>query len=88
MTVTGAAYTVGTGDDFGRIHEVNSLCPPLSSVPDCTVLGIFGRIQEVSNCCPPFSPACITDRRAFVEVRERCPPLETGRTSLWRLSWL
>ena len=39
-----------------------------------TALGIFGRSQEVSDCCPPFlSPACITDRRAFVGVRARCP---------------
>ena len=91
MTVTDAAYTAGAGDDFGRIQEVNSRYPPpLSSVLDYTVLGVFGRIHEVSNCCPPFSPACIADRRAFVEVRERCPPLEPGRTSLWRtsISWL
>ena len=64
MAVTGAADTVGAEDDFGLIQGVSSLCPPLSPVPD-----IFGRIQEVSNCCPPFPPACITDRRAYVEVR-------------------
>ena len=73
MAVTGVADTVGAEDDFGLNQEVSSLCPPLSPVPDCTILGIFGRIQEVTNCCPPFLPACITDRRAYVEVRERCP---------------
>ena len=82
MAVTGAADTVGAEDDFGLIQEVSSLCPPLSPEPDCTIFGIFGRIQEVSNCCP-FPPACITDRREYVEVRERCLPLELGRTSHW-----
>ena len=52
MAETGADDTVGAEDDFGLIQEVSSLCPPLSPVPDCTILGIFGRIQEVSNCCP------------------------------------
>ena len=43
-TVDGAANTAGAGDDFGRIQEVNSRCPPpLSSVLDCTVLGVFGK---------------------------------------------
>ena len=86
MAETGADDTVGAEDDFGLIQEVSSLCPPLSPVPDCTILGIFGRIQEVSNRCP----ACVTDRRAYVEVRERCSPLELGRTSLWlpSISWL
>ena len=76
------------GDHFGRSQEVNSRCPPpLSSVLDCTVLGVFGRGQEVSDCCLPFlSPTCVIDRRAFVGVRERCLPLEPGRTSLWRPS--
>ena len=66
--------TVGAEDDFGLIQEVSSLCPPLSPVPYCTILGIFGRIQEVSNCCPPFHPACITDRRAYVERSRTLPP--------------
>ena len=78
MAETGAEDTVGAEDGFGLIQEV-SICPPMSLVPDCTILGIVGRIQEVSNCCP----ACITDRRTYVEVRERCHPLELGRTSLW-----
>ena len=83
MAETGTNDTVGAEDDFGLIQEVSSLCPPpLSPVPNCTILGIFGRIQEVSSCCPPFPPACITDRRASVGVRARCPPLELGRTSL------
>ena len=69
MAMTGADDTVGAEDDFGLIQEVSSLCPPLSPVPDCTIRGIFGRIQEVSNCCRPFPPVCITDRRAYVEVR-------------------
>ena len=87
-TGAGAAYTAGAGDDFGRIHEVNNRCPPLlSSVLDRTELGIFGRSQEVSYCCAPLlSPACVIDRRAFIGVRARCPPLEPGRTSLWRPS--
>ena len=53
MAETGADDTAGAEDDFGLIQEVSSLCPPLSPVPDCTILGIFGRVQEVSNCCLP-----------------------------------
>ena len=91
-TGAGVAHTAGAGDDFGRIQEVSNRCPLLlSSALVRTVLGIFGLSQEVSDCCPPFlSPACVIDRRASVGVRARCPPLECGRTSLWRtsLSWL
>ena len=85
-TGTATAQTSGAGE----VYSMAETGADDTFGAEGTILGIFGRIQEVSNCCLPFPPACITDRRAHVEVRERCLPLELGRTSLWLppISWL